>query len=84
MQDAADKKTGDLLRSPGAKRQAQYRARKVLAGMRQRLVWMDDGAWQAGFNAGLAGMPNTCLTGLDQLSFVSGYIEGQAKAAKTA
>jgi hypothetical protein len=35
--------------------------------------------WQAGFDAGLTGKPNRCPQGIDSLSWVSGYIEGQAR-----
>ena len=80
MKDTADTSTGELLKSPGARRQAEYRKRKQAAGMSQRLVWVEDKAWQAGFDAGLAKQPNACPDGLDGLSWISGYIEGKAKA----
>lgn len=35
-------------------------------------------AWEAGYQAGLSGSPSATPPGLDGLSFISGYIEGQA------
>lgn len=42
MKDSRDKKTGDLLASPGAKRQAAYAARQRALGRRQRSYWLTD------------------------------------------
>lgn len=42
MKDPRDKQTGDLLRSPGAGRQAAYAARQRAAGRRQRSMWLTD------------------------------------------
>jgi len=42
MKDSRDKQTGDLLRSPGAGRQAAYAARQRAAGRRQRAMWLTD------------------------------------------
>ena len=40
MKDANDKKTADLLASPGAKRQAAYAERQRAQGRRQRSFWL--------------------------------------------
>lgn len=82
MKDAADNKTVDLLvkKSPGAKRQEAYRQRQQAGGMRQRMVWIHEESWQAGFDAGLAGTPSSPVPpGIDGLSWFSGWIEGEAK-----
>ena len=42
MKDSRDKKTGDLLASPGAKRQAAYAERQRSRGRRQRSYWLTD------------------------------------------
>lgn len=42
MRDPQDKQTGDLLVSPGARRQAAYAARQRAQGRRQRAMWLTD------------------------------------------
>jgi len=42
MKDSRDKKTGDLLASSGAKRQAAYAERQRAQGRRQRSYWLTD------------------------------------------
>ena len=42
MKDSRDKKTGDLLASPGAKRQAAYAERQRSRGRRQRSYWLTE------------------------------------------
>lgn len=42
MKDQNDKQTGDLLASPGARRQAAYAERQRAAGRRQRSMWLTD------------------------------------------
>lgn len=42
MRDPQDKQTGDLLASPGARRQAAYAARQRAQGRRQRAMWLTD------------------------------------------
>ncbi len=42
MRDPRDKQTGDLLASPGARRQAAYAARQRAQGRRQRAMWLTD------------------------------------------
>lgn len=80
MKDPKDKQTGDLLKSPVAKRQAAFRERQRAAGKKQVTVWITEADWQAGFDAGAAGRPaNPVPQGLDGLSWISGWIEGDAK-----
>jgi hypothetical protein len=44
---------------------------------------MDEGSWNAGFDAGLNREPNGSVPpGMDGLAWSSGYIEGQAEAEK--
>lgn len=40
MKDPGDKKTPDLLATPGRPRQAAYLARMQAAGFRQRTLWL--------------------------------------------
>lgn len=47
MRDKGDKQTGDLLRSPGANRQAAYAARQREQGRRQRAMWLSDAEFEA-------------------------------------
>lgn len=42
MRDPKDRQTRDLLRSPGASRQAAYADRQRAAGRRQRSMWLTD------------------------------------------
>ena len=42
MKDAKDKKTANLLASPGAKRQAAYAERQRAMGRRQRSYWLTE------------------------------------------
>ncbi len=42
MKDSRDKKTGNLLASSGAKRQAAYAERQRALGRRQRSYWLTD------------------------------------------
>ena len=41
-------------------------------------VRMDEKSWEMGFTAGLTGQSTQEPSGVDGLSFISGYIEGQA------
>lgn len=80
MKDKRDTKTTDLLKSSGARRQAAYRERQQAAGKRQRVVWIHENDWQAGFAAGEAGTPAAPVPqGVDGLSWFSGWVEGEAK-----
>ena len=47
MKDQGDKKTMDLLRSPGAARAASYRVRQEALGRRQRPMWLTDAEFEA-------------------------------------
>lgn len=42
------------------------------------VVRQEPAAWQAGYEAGKAGQPSTPPQGVDGLSWIAGYIEGQA------
>lgn len=42
MKDSADNKIGDLLKSPGARRQAAYAARQRAAGRKQVNFWLTE------------------------------------------
>lgn len=42
MKDKLDTKTGNLLASPGARRQARYADRQRAAGRRQVAYWLTD------------------------------------------
>lgn len=79
MQDSKDTKTGDLLKSAGARRQAAFRARQKAEGKKQVLVWIDSISWDLGFESGKSGLPSAPPKDCDELSFFSGYIEGKAK-----
>ena len=80
MKDSRDNKTGDMLKSAGARRQEAYRQRQQAAGKRQRVVWIHDASWEAGFAAGKAGTPSSPVPeGIDGLSWFAGWIEGEAK-----
>jgi hypothetical protein len=78
MTDVKGMSTLELLKLVGNEnRQA---AEKQAAGYKRTTVWIHQGAWQAGYDAGLAGAPSTpSPPDLDGLSWISGYIEGQAK-----
>lgn len=42
MRHMADKKTGDLLQTPNAKRQAEFRSRQSEAGRKQYSFWLTE------------------------------------------
>jgi hypothetical protein len=44
-------------------------------------VTQDAESWQAGYRAGHLGKPNDPPPGMDGLSWISGFIEGQADRA---
>jgi hypothetical protein len=63
-----------------AQRQRDYKNRQIQAGKKRVQVWMDQEAWQAGFNAGKAGkpsLPSAAIT--DQLAWFAGWTEAVAK-----
>lgn len=43
----SDKQTAELLRTPGASRQAAYAARQREQGRRQRAMWLTDAEFEA-------------------------------------
>lgn len=47
-----------------------------------RIVTIDKDSWQAGWEAGYAGKPNSCPTSMDSYSWSSGYVEGKARRAR--
>ncbi len=66
-----------------AQRQAEFRARQRATGKKERIVWVHEADWQAGFDAGLAGKPSFPVpAGWDELSWLSGYIEGKQKGGR--
>ena len=84
MQDSRDHQTGNLLTTPGAKRQAALKARREAAGFKRTTVWIKQADYEAGRNA--AGFGSTtasdCPKGRDRLSWMLGYCETLEKAAK--
>lgn len=46
--DTADKKTGDLLKTPNARRQAEFKAKMRAEGKVQKTVWVDASSFEAG------------------------------------
>ncbi|MGO8692858.1 MAG: hypothetical protein ACLQMF_04205 [Rectinemataceae bacterium] len=62
-----------------SEKQAAYRERLRADGKTQKLVTVEAEAWQAGYEAGMAGHPDyPPPAGIDRLSWFSGYIEGKA------
>lgn len=51
-------------------------------GTKKTMFRMDEGSWQAGFEAGKQGKPNKPPVNIDSLSFRAGYIEGKAERTK--
>lgn len=81
MKDARDRRTGDLLASPGAQRQARYEARRKEQGFRRATVWLHEASWEAGRLAGMEGKPSMPVpAGMDGLSWISGYIQGEGRS----
>jgi len=66
-----------------AEKQAGYKARQRAAGKKQVTVWLDAAVWQTGFDFGHEGRAIPEQIEGDELSFLSGYIEGKAKWEKT-
>lgn len=84
MQDSRDRLTGNLLTSPGAKRQAALKARREAAGFKRTTVWIKQADYEAGRNAAGFGSTNAsdCPPGRDRLSWMLGYCETLEKAAQ--
>ena len=45
-------------------------------------IRLDKLSWNKGRACGMRGSPSICPKGLDELSYLSGYIEGDAQRAK--
>lgn len=91
MQGPIDKKTGDLLASSGARRQAEFKARKLAEGYKRSTVWLKQADYDAGLLAAQLGSTNAsdCPPDRDRLSWMLGYCAeldraAAAKAAHTA
>ena len=50
--DKHDKKTGNLLQTPNARRQATFKEKMRAEGKVQKTVWVDSDSFEAGFSAG--------------------------------
>ena len=66
-------------RESNARRQSEFKARKIAQGFKRRAVWIREADWQLGYDAGLAGGSLQEPPGVDGFSYSSGYIEGRAK-----
>lgn len=84
MKDLRDKSTGNLLRKPGAARQAALKARREADGFKRTTVWIKQADYEAGRNAAGFGSTNAsdCPAGRDRLSWMLGYCETLEEAAK--
>ena len=51
--DKHDQKTGNLLQTPNARRQATFKEKMRAEGKVQKTVWVDSDSFDAGFSAGL-------------------------------
>ena len=85
MKDTKDKKTGDLLTSRGAARQAALKERRITDGFKRSTVWIKQADYDAGKLAAELGSTNAseCPTDRDRLSWMLGYCEHLDKAAKS-
>ncbi len=83
MKDANDKATGSLLASPGAKRQAIFKARRLADGFKRTTVWIKQADYDAGKFAAELGSTNAsdCPADRDRLSWMLGYCEHLDRAA---
>lgn len=74
--DTTDRKTGNLLATPGASRQAALKARREAAGYKRSTVWIHQASYDAGVSAAQLGsgtirdFPHDCI---DVNSWVLGY-----------
>jgi len=84
MKDERDNKTGNLLRKPGADRQAALKARRQEAGFKRTTVWIKQADYDAGKLAAELGSTNAsdCPQDADRLSWMLGCCEHLEKAAK--
>lgn len=83
MKDKHDKATGNLLRKPGALRQAALKARREADGYKRSTVWIKTADYDAGKLAAELGSTNAsdCPADRDRLSWMLGYCEHLDKAA---
>lgn len=85
MKDERDTKTGNLITTPGARRQAELKTRRLAAGFKRSTVWIKQADYDAGKLAAELGSTNAsdCPTDRDRLSWMLGYCEHLDKAAKS-
>jgi len=82
MDERDNKKTGDLLQKPGARRQAALKQRREAAGFKRSTVWIHRESYDAGVNAAQLGsgtvrdFPEDVV---DVESWVMGYAAGITK-----
>lgn len=84
MKDRTDKVTFDLLQNPGARRQAEFRARREAEGYKRTTVWVKQADYDAGSEAAKLGSTNAsdCPSKRDRLSWMMGYCAELDRAAK--
>jgi hypothetical protein len=82
MKDKNDKSTGNLLSSPGAKRQAALKARRESDGLKRLTVWIKQADFEAGQLAAELNSTNAseCPLNRDRLSWMLGYCKHLEKA----
>lgn len=75
MKDQKDTTTADLLRKPGAKRQAALKARREAEGYKRTTVWVKQADYDAGVNAAQlgSGTIRDYPDGCDVFSWMLGY-----------
>ncbi len=62
-----------------AERQRDFRYKLKKEGKKQMLITVTKDDWDKGFKAGENGASNVPPDDVDELSWISGYIEGKAK-----
>lgn len=84
MKDPRDSKTGNLLTSSGAARQAALKARRQDEGFKRSTVWIKKADYDAGKLAAELGSTNAsdAPEDRDRLSWMLGYCEHLERAAK--
>ena len=85
MKDQRGSKTGNLLTSPGAGRQAALKARREAEGFKRSTVWIKRADYAAGKLAAELGNTNAsdCPPERDRLSWMLGCCEHLDKAGKS-
>jgi hypothetical protein len=85
MKDQKDRSTGDLLTTPGARRQAALKARREADGFKRSTVWIKQADYDAGKLAAELGSTNAsdAPEDRDRLSWMLGYCEHLERAAKS-